>query len=158
MDIKELKQTAVENGLCKKWTERWTDDWTEKDLIAMIMSFDGIEFIAKKNFPSLGALERATKNLAEQNDLYIKKTNDIKLKSYTYKSHFVGCKCNIDVPDFYVGIIYISRGSDVVVKVGRDCDIIVKSTIDCNVAINDYPFNNSTVKSVNLKKDTENEC
>ena len=122
MDNVKIKEEFIKNGLCEKWAERWRDDWTKQSQLDALMSLDGMDFLAKKHFPSTGQLLRHFDGMLEKSGLYIKKIADVELVAFTVKVHFVACTCDVKVPDNHVGFIYVSNGSRVRLFIGDNCD------------------------------------
>ena len=122
MDNVQLRNDAISNGLCDKWAEKWSDNWTKQEQLDMLMSLDGMDFLARKHYPSVGVLLRHFDGMLEPAGLYVKRTKDITIKEFGIKTHFVSCLCDIYVPDYHVGFIYVSNGSRVRIYVGDNCD------------------------------------
>lgn len=126
IDNNELKQKALEHGLCDKWAAKWTDDYTVNDLLKMLMSIDGMQFLAEKEFPSIGYIIRNGGEHLTEYGIYAKKLEDVTLPIYGVKIHILGSNCNVYVPDWYVGIVYVSNTSNVKFYIGDECDVRIR--------------------------------
>lgn len=125
MDNLELKNLAIEHGLCAKWVEKWKDDWTVDDHIKMLVSIDGMKFLGENEFPSAGLLLRHGGDKLEKSGVYVKRTAPVYAGEYDYKMHFVGSTCELHIPDWYVGIVHVSNSSDVKIFIGDYCDVFI---------------------------------
>ncbi len=137
MNTIELKKEALSHGLCEKWAVRWTDEWGTGELLRALNSLDGIEFLAKKHFPSLAFILENSDNRHEDYGLVIKKIGEYTLKPTNVKYHFCGCKVKINVPDYWVGFVYLSHGTNADVVLGKNSDVYLRRHLDSNVEVLD---------------------
>jgi hypothetical protein len=136
MNNVELRQKALENGLCEKWAIKWTDDWSVNNQLNALMSLDGMSFLAEKHFPSLGFILENAEGKHEQYGLLIKKTSDITLNTEMVKYHLCGCVCDVYLPKWWIGFLYLSHGSNVRIFAGDnvDCRLRMHRDSTCVVA------------------------
>lgn len=153
MDTNKLKKDAAELGLCDKWSQRWEDDIDKSKLMKIAMSLDGMIFMGENEYPSVGYLLRNVKDICEYHNMFIKKVMPITLDMNSIKSHLIKCRCDVIVPDNYVGFLYVSYQSKIDLEIGSNCDV----RITCfNTSKINIIKNNSGTPKIEYKQVKEN--
>jgi hypothetical protein len=119
MNRKEVYDKLKEMEVCEKFNHLpdlllLGDDDT---IVKALDSLDAYEFIAQHEFPKPSFLLSEFGNIGEAGYV-IKNYADFTLDKNRIKTHFLNCKCTVNVPDYYIGYLYVSNGSDVIVNVG----------------------------------------
>lgn len=149
MDTIKLKEDAIELGLCYKWSQRWSNTADKSKLIEIAMSLDGMIFMGENEYPSVGYLLRNVSDVCENYNMFVKKITSITLDINSIKSHLIGCRCAVIVPDNYVGFLYISYQSEIDLEIGSNCDV----RITCfNTSKINIIKNNSGVPKIEYKR------
>lgn len=135
MNINELKHKAIQHGLCETWALRWSDNWGLPQLLSALTSLDGMAFHAEKKFPSLAYILANSNNTHEKHGLLIKKMTDIHLDNEQVKYHLCACECDVYLPNWWIGFLYISHGSKINLSASNnvECRIRIHEDSICNL-------------------------
>lgn len=135
MNNVELRKKAIENGLCEKWAVRWNDDWGVHDQLNAIMSLDGMAFLAEKHFPSLAYILENSQGIHEGYGLVIKNHTNFTLRNDTIKYHLCACDCDLYLPKWWIGFIYLSHGTKVRIFADENVDCRLRPHKDSTYVI-----------------------
>ena len=146
MNRKEVYDRLKEMEVCEKFNHL-TDlslSGTDEDIIKSLDTLGVYEFIGQHEFPKPSFLLAEFPNI-EEAGYVIKNYADYTLDRKRIKIHFLNCNCKINVPDYYIGYLYVSNSSNVLVSVG--------SFVDLNLVF--YDGSNAKIEEVNDSKNSK---
>lgn len=124
----ELKQQAIECGLCKQWQAEWGTP-TTKDLCDKFIR--GIDFCIKHNYPSIDYMDKHFKGKVEQYGIYINE----EAISQGQSDIIANGNSKIDVYAPAVCDIYVRHNSHIRLRVPRNGFVYVSMFDNCTLEV-----------------------
>lgn len=162
-ELLELKRKALENGLCDKYKVIWDGCHTKRDLVNTALDSNGVEFMADSIAFGWGlSKEYLMREFGEYmngyyqrskggytGELYVGAHGVVKLKSTITLVAYCD-DLEIDVPEHFIGQVYICGGSKVRIENMGTIELYEYGTND--VEYFEYLGANSTLEAIRTSK------
>lgn len=124
----ELKQQAIEYGLCEQWQQEWGDP-TTADLCDKYIR--GLDFCIKHEYPTVEYLDEHFKGKVEQYGIYINE----EATSIGQTDVVVNGDSKVDIYSPIVSSIYVRHNSKIRLYVPAQAFVYVSMFNDCTVEV-----------------------
>lgn len=124
----ELKQQAIEYGLCEQWQREWGDP-TTADLCDKYIR--GLDFCIKHEYPTVEYLDEHFKGKVEQYGIYINE----EATSIGQTDVVVNGDSKVDIYSPIVSSIYVRHNSKIRLYVPAQAFVYVSMFNDCTVEV-----------------------
>lgn len=135
MEAKEIRALLVENELCNKYMKIWADDVSKEDIFSASLTGAGLEYVVKHDFitPTFVMSEFAeyvnSRSVSlpdgRKGQMWVGVKDYVRLFAEADVIHIMGSVVVLNIPDWWVGEITLSRGSKVIIEVGKDSIIFI---------------------------------
>lgn len=127
MNRKEVIDVLKEIGICDKYPRVLDENDSNEDVLLTMATLDGMDFIGEREFPKPSFLISEFGSELERFGYYVKKLGELRIDKHSVKNHIVASTLDVYIPDYYVGILYVSNKSSVRLHVGDFCDLRVSN-------------------------------